>query len=216
MPDLTPEDRDRLRELAENATPGPWMFDRDQRDGWMVVFGGNEHPHGYNIIGSNEYLEPADAVFIAAARTAVPALLDMLGQAEAERDRQRAFKNEAHQFADRVIQEVADAAGIRVADDGWALDDITAAIRQARTDHARAQVDRVRSLHREFPIYDHEDTCPDTSDEHRQEHHRQGSAVGEFYCDQRPVGSECAECRDDEGSRIDWPCPTIRALDGDR
>lgn len=129
MPDLTPDDRDRLRELAENATPGPWMLDRDQRDGWMVVFGGNEYPHGYNIIGSNEYLEPADAEFIAASRQAMPALLDMLGQALAERD------------------------------------------------HARAQVDRVRELHQpiEFP------------------------GQGRF----------CDTCT------TTWPCPTVRALDGE-
>lgn len=86
MTPLTPEDRDALRELAAGATPGPWMFDRDQRDGWMVVFGGNESPHGYNIIGSNEYLEPADAAFIAASREAVPSLLRDLELSESERN----------------------------------------------------------------------------------------------------------------------------------
>lgn len=77
-----PIDAEALRRLADAAGEGPWMFDRDQNDGWMVVFGGNEHPHGYSIIGSNEYLEPADAEFIAASRAAVPALLDALAAAE--------------------------------------------------------------------------------------------------------------------------------------
>lgn len=59
------------------------MYDRDQNDGWMVVFGGDEHPHGYNIIGSNEYLTPEDAAFIAASRTAIPHCLNQLDQADA-------------------------------------------------------------------------------------------------------------------------------------
>lgn len=75
--------RDQLRALADAATEGPWMHDRDQNDGWMVVFGGNERPHGYNIIVSDEYLTPEDAAFIAAARNATPHYLNQLDQADA-------------------------------------------------------------------------------------------------------------------------------------
>lgn len=92
-----PIDTEALRRQADGATEGPWMFDRDQNDGWMVVFGGNDHPHGYSIIGANEYLDPADAEFIAAARTAVPALLDALAAAE-----HRATRAEAQSEARRI------------------------------------------------------------------------------------------------------------------
>ena len=74
MPDLTPEDRDRLRELAENATPGPWL--PHARYVWTEDLGG--------IIQnwSEDANAAADMEFIAASRQAVPALLDMLDQAE--------------------------------------------------------------------------------------------------------------------------------------
>lgn len=88
-------DRDRLRELAENATPGPWAADLDRygetRGIWPTgpgeeqIIGSYVAADGYDSQGwtggTDENLE-----FIAAARQAVPALLDMLDQAEAERD----------------------------------------------------------------------------------------------------------------------------------
>lgn len=74
---LSAENLDRLYELAEYATPGPWMFDRDLKDGWMAVYGGVEAEHGYPLIGSNDYLEPTDAAFIAAFNPeCVKALID--------------------------------------------------------------------------------------------------------------------------------------------
>ena len=71
-------DRDRLRELAENATPGPWL--PHARYVWTSELGG--------IIQnwSEDANAAADMEFIAASRQAVPALLDMLDQAEADRD----------------------------------------------------------------------------------------------------------------------------------
>lgn len=79
-------DRDHLRELAENATPGPWESLRDTA--W-----GDEYPSlSIQRVGESwdsdpahpccEPLEEADAAFIAAAREALPQLLDQLDAAE--------------------------------------------------------------------------------------------------------------------------------------
>lgn len=82
-------DRDRLRKLCEDAHPGPW--EHEPEAGWVevtadkhcAVIAGQVRPR--NGFGGRIYednYEPT-AEFIAAARTAVPALLDALDQAEA-------------------------------------------------------------------------------------------------------------------------------------
>ena len=84
---------------------------------------------------------------------------------------------------------------------------------QEPTDGERA----VRALHRQFGVYEHEDDCPDTSDEHREAHHHGDSdGNGEGYCDQRPLYTLCDHCRDESGERLDWPCATIQELDSTR
>lgn len=85
---------------------------------------------------------------------------------------------------------------------------------EKRAWQAEKRIKAVRELHRQFSVYEHEDDCPDTSDEHREAHHHWDSdGYGEAYCDQRPLYTLCDHCRDESGERIDWPCPTIRALD---
>lgn len=81
-------DRDRLRKLADNATPGPWDSDRDVSDGQMVVFESRGEDGG-PIVCAGDDLEKADAEFIAAARTAVPELLDALTRSEAQSEVRR-------------------------------------------------------------------------------------------------------------------------------
>ena len=127
MPDLTPEDRDQLRALASGATPGPWIPHPSYV--WTSELGG--------IIQnwSEDANAAADMEFIAAARQAVPALLDMLDQAESERDQ------------------------------------------------AQAALDRVRALHRHASITTRGATTPE---------------------------DRCMGCQQA------WPCPTIRALDGEQ
>ena len=61
-------DRDRLRELAENATPGPWF--PHARYVWTSDLGGIIRNWSEDANGA------ADMDFIAYTRTAVPALLD--------------------------------------------------------------------------------------------------------------------------------------------
>lgn len=95
MPDLTPEGRDRLRELAENATPGPWEARRGSQwdfDGSQVAQSSVRRADRAAITWDDhggEVFVPADAEFIAAAREAVPALLDALDEAEAVVERVR-------------------------------------------------------------------------------------------------------------------------------
>ena len=63
--------RDQLRALADKATPGPW--EAFHGDIWTDT-------HGFLL---SPGLDDRDAAFIAAARTALPQLLDQLDQAEA-------------------------------------------------------------------------------------------------------------------------------------
>jgi hypothetical protein len=74
----TPVDVERLLELCEAATPGPWR--QDPNDTSYV-----RHPNGWQTIGSVN-LNHHDAAFIAAARTAIPALLHIAEAACAWRD----------------------------------------------------------------------------------------------------------------------------------
>jgi hypothetical protein len=81
---MTPDRRAQWKQLAERALPGPWTagpengeLAGDPDDPW-VVFGLSF----WVSISSND--TKADAEFIAAARTAVPELLDALEAAEAE------------------------------------------------------------------------------------------------------------------------------------
>ena len=112
-------DRDRLRALAENATPGPW--EAEGGDIWNDA-------HGFLL---NPRLDDADADFIAAARTAVPALLDMLDQAEAERD--------WNLRSSRLVKEERIKAN-------------------ARAERAEARIKAVRELHTPAKLKEHTGT----------------------------------------------------------
>lgn len=75
-------ERDRLRALCEKATAGPWFL-----DGSGICCGVSQgtswQDRGLFVTDETTY---ADGKFIAAARTALPALLDALDAMEAERD----------------------------------------------------------------------------------------------------------------------------------
>ena len=78
-------DRDRLRRLADAATPGPWENTRNgvQQSLAAATKVGDYKYEGVGIV-PEEYVRQDDAEFIAAAREAVPALLDALTRAEAQ------------------------------------------------------------------------------------------------------------------------------------
>ena len=74
-------DRDQLRALANAATPGPWEADYSGENNYSIKSPGTEWGDGYAWVS-----DPSNAEFIAAARTAIPVLLDQLEQAERDRD----------------------------------------------------------------------------------------------------------------------------------
>ena len=79
--ELTEAERVRLRELADAATPGPWFVEfSGELDGKLAQIECARWRGCLNTIDLGE--DHATAEFIAAARTAVPALLDALEAAE--------------------------------------------------------------------------------------------------------------------------------------
>ena len=92
------DERARLRALCEAATPGPWdaIYDEDA-DEWMVRTGHADvavltWQQAIDALGLSP-MTMRTAAFIAASRTAIPALLDdseRLDAAERERDEARA------------------------------------------------------------------------------------------------------------------------------
>ncbi len=102
---LSPTERAELRKLCEKATEGPWLHGWPTGEGRAID--GEDGGYILHPIGNNEYhvisnggnddwsVEigiklTADADFIAASRTAIPAILDALDSAEA---RHESFKN---------------------------------------------------------------------------------------------------------------------------
>lgn len=77
---MKPEELAAIEQRASAATPGPWATYRDET--WMVVYidannGVVVAPEGDNLI-----LSVADAEFIAAARTDIPALISEIRRLE--------------------------------------------------------------------------------------------------------------------------------------
>ena len=83
---MTPLEREKLRALCDAATPGPWKArhrafgltaEDDECSGLGLVVDGP--PEAWN---RGQYARGADARFIAAAREALPRLLDELERVE--------------------------------------------------------------------------------------------------------------------------------------
>ena len=90
---MTPEEIAALRSLAEAATPGPWLAavgtGPKRRKQQYAVLGveslrGQGEKGALAVFAGLNDRRADDAEFCAAARTAVPALLDALARAEAE------------------------------------------------------------------------------------------------------------------------------------
>ena len=108
---MTADERAALRALAEAATPGPW--ERGDWHIWSKADGVSRE-----VCGMGGWEHRDDGAFIAAARAAVPALLDALDAAEAERDEARAVASElidklsvAHVRANEAARLSSDANG---------------------------------------------------------------------------------------------------------
>ena len=70
-------------------------------------------------------------------------------------------------------------------------------------------VREVRKIHRPFSIYTLAEEC-ELPDEHE---HGSASDGGDDICWDEPTGDQfCDVCRDEDGNRSPWPCPTVQAL----
>ena len=220
-------DRDQLRELAENATPGPWEADLDRhgetRGIWPTVPGEEQiigayiAADGYDSQGwsggTDENLE-----FIAAARTAVPQLLDQIDQQEAELD---SWMTRAYEAEKRVWQAETRLSGWM---EHWnatartgAVDEVAAILEaNARADQAEARIKAVRDLHSPSDEQVIMGDCAAEECDHQEIED----------CPTEPF-TVCAECYraaielnpyyGEQGvDDVAWPCPTIRALDGEQ
>ena len=67
------------------------------------------------------------------------------------------------------------------------------------------QVERIRDMHKPIPIYPGDCKSPD--DDH------EFDPAEEFCRDCPPEFDACGECRDEDGSWIEWPCETALAAD---
>lgn len=75
-------------------------------------------------------------------------------------------------------------------------------------------LDQVLELHGPIVYYEHEDSCTNTDEDHRAERHVEFD-LGEYYCQDLPTGdSDCGHCRDEDGDRLPYPCPTVQAIEG--
>ena len=126
---MTTADRNRLRKLADAATPGPWENTRNgvQQSLAAATKVGDYKYEGVGIV-PEEYVRQEDAEFIAAARTAVPALLDALASAEDRATQAKARIRHLEATAQITVREALRAETER---DEWrqtALDERGAAL----------------------------------------------------------------------------------------
>lgn len=129
-------DRDQLRALANAATPGPWAADVPAQAGPDDSLAVYPVADG----GAVAYVQPlwADADFIAAARTALPQLLDQLDQVEAELDSwmTRAYEAEGKLWqAEERVRHLEDTARVLVKE--------VIAAEGARDEHRRGKASAV-------------------------------------------------------------------------
>lgn len=111
---MNTEERKRLRELSDKATPGPWELEERGYSVCPIERNGDKLPAvaalpGYVKNGGQEDFWAqwiSDAAFIAAARSAVPELLDALDEAEADRDELKALDAEAQHGADEQTKQM--------------------------------------------------------------------------------------------------------------
>lgn len=134
-----PIDTEALRKLADAATEGPW-YTFETKLGRRNGIGSKAIPEDEAVM-EDEWSGEADAEFIAAAREAIPALLDALEQAEAERDwnlrssrlakKERIKANARAEKAEARVRHLEDTARVLVKDMLAATD--------ARDEHRRGK-----------------------------------------------------------------------------
>jgi hypothetical protein len=111
---MTPEQRAELRRIADAATSGPWEIQGPWPEVTLYQYQDEEDPRAPNKIaslgecrGHDNVKDDPDAAFIAAARTALPALLDEVDRLEAENERLRSAALEWQAAYSRITDEAA-------------------------------------------------------------------------------------------------------------
>jgi hypothetical protein len=120
-------DLDALHALADAATPGPWEWDTE---GEILSSNGTRFMFAVWLD-----VDPADAAFIAAARTTVPDLIDAL---DAETRRADLLRHAALTWMEYGQNRLADAHEMKAERDAA----------RAERDALREQIAAVRALHR--------------------------------------------------------------------
>lgn len=80
---------------------------------------------------------------------------------------------------------------------------------EAALAEARAQVEAVRVMHSAFTLFE---PCATSVHGCDMDACYEDAATGEFYHSDEPVERACANCRDEDGGFIEWPCETAEAL----
>lgn len=97
---MNTEERKRLRELCDKATPGPWRkVVCNKEDGWSCVMG--EHEAVTDGVQTGE-MNGDNADFIAAARNALPELLDEVERLRARVERLEKVREAAEKVDARI------------------------------------------------------------------------------------------------------------------
>lgn len=137
------------RERAEKATPGPWVFsDSSDPRGRKGEFRSASPHNGFMLVGP--WINDADAEFIAAARTDVPALCDALEAAHAEVERLRELADfarllgPARMVLDRCAEGVANPS--EAADMAQRIVDLIGHPVTDEPPHALVELDRLRTV----------------------------------------------------------------------
>lgn len=99
---LTAEELQAIRERAEVATEGKWIFERT--NGLFTLYMGDRNEASFTYYDGDEVM--ADGEFIAESRTDVPKLLELVAQQAAEVERLQA---EIDERDERAYQDYLDS-----------------------------------------------------------------------------------------------------------
>ena len=97
--------------LCEEATPGPWSFDKDDERRRIMTW--HDAFYGENILDG---MVNGDAAFIAAAREAMPMLLDEVRKLEAEnrslKERLRVLEENCLFYPDEIVRRACGVSNV--------------------------------------------------------------------------------------------------------
>ena len=147
MTGMTPERLAEIRTRAEAATEGPWEATWEEGDDWWSITGAPQRVGAGGPwavcpeVATSDARDPADATFIAAARTDVPELV-----AEVERLQARVGPCDGGCNYETGPEETCSLHGRPVAE-VWQIVNDVAAERDARINALAQHVEKVRALH---------------------------------------------------------------------